>query len=120
MEPALADGDRVVLWRTRRLRPGDIVAAPDPRDSRRSLLKRLVALEGTSLWLEGDNAAASTDSRHFGPVPRDTALGRAVYRYHPPERVGRLARRPAQTAFSSGAVPTAPDSGPASPPSPRR
>ncbi len=118
MEPTLLDGDRVLLWRTRHLRPGDIVAALDPRDGARPLLKRLVAFEEGSLWLEGDNAAGSTDSRHFGPVQRRAALGRAVYCYHPPERVGRLVRRPVGTGFSSGAGPTPPGSGRAWPPSP--
>ena len=29
------------------------------------------------LWLEGDNAAASVDSRHFGPAPAGLVEGKA-------------------------------------------
>jgi type IV secretory pathway protease TraF len=40
----------------------------------------------------GDAPDASTDSRTFGAVPRDLVLGRAVYRYWPESRRGRLNR----------------------------
>jgi inner membrane protease subunit 1 len=39
--------------------------------------------------VRGDNEAASTDSRHFGPVPRRAVRGRVLYRYGPPARAGR-------------------------------
>jgi hypothetical protein len=38
----------------------------------------------------GENAGASTDSRAFGAVSRGALLGRAVYRYAPTARAGRL------------------------------
>jgi len=44
-------------------------------------------------FLLGDNRAASTDSRHFGPITPGGIEGEAVLRYWPPERFGRL-RRP--------------------------
>ncbi|MBI5285519.1 MAG: S26 family signal peptidase [Chloroflexi bacterium] len=33
------------------------------------------------LYVLGDNAAASRDSRQFGPVPRRSIIGRAWLRY---------------------------------------
>jgi type IV secretory pathway protease TraF len=50
----------------------------------------VVALQGDEVLVEGDNRSSSTDSRHFGPVDRRAVLGRAVYRYGPPGRSGRL------------------------------
>ena len=41
-------------------------------------------------FLIGDHRAASTDSRDFGPIPRDRLTGAAVLRYWPPSRFGRL------------------------------
>ena len=94
MLPALQDGDRVVAWWAWRLRAGDVVAALDPRDSNRLLVKRLVSSTAEGLWLDGDNAAASTDSRQFGPVRREHVVGRVAYRYSPPGRAGTVARGP--------------------------
>jgi hypothetical protein len=37
----------------------------------------------------GDAREHSTDSRAFGPVPRSSIVGRAVYRYAPVGRSGR-------------------------------
>ena len=41
-------------------------------------------------FLLGDNRAASTDSRDFGPVRREQLQGLAWLRYWPPGRLGRL------------------------------
>ena len=89
MEPTLAPGDRVLVLRLR-VRPGDVVALRDPRDGARTILKRVAAVDGDELTVLGDNAAASTDSRTFGPVPRSSVLGRVVYRYAPTARAGRV------------------------------
>jgi phage repressor protein C with HTH and peptisase S24 domain len=84
MEPALADGDRVLLFPAWHLRTGAIVAVRDPRDRRGLLIKRVTALDGRRLSIEGDNP----DSRVFEPVDRREVVGRAVYRYAPAGRVG--------------------------------
>ena len=92
MSPTFQPGDRLLVVRSRRAGPGDLVVVPDPRPGGKVLLKRVEGLEGRSLTLTGDNPTASTDSRLFGPVPRRTVLGRPVYRYGPAGRVGRLSR----------------------------
>lgn len=100
MTPTLLPGDRVVVVRLPRrwpVRPGWIVAARDPRRGRHGpiMVKRVVPATASmppgTVRLEGDNVAASTDSRTFGPVPRHLVLGPAIYRYAPPGRSGRLA-----------------------------
>jgi len=70
MEPTYVPGERLTAIRPwRRVRVGDVVVVRDPRDPARWLLKRCVARNGSRLDLRGDNPAASTDSRDFGPVP---------------------------------------------------
>jgi len=91
MSPALGPGDRLVVVRAR-ARPGDIAVLPDPRAPARLVVKRVVAVEGGKVTVGGDNPAASTDSRVFGPVPATSVRGRAVYRYHPAARRGRISR----------------------------
>jgi nickel-type superoxide dismutase maturation protease len=93
MLDALHPGDRLVVVPWASVRPGDVVAARDPRQPARILVKRVAGSADGALDLIGDNTPASTDSRHFGPVPRSLLVGRAVYRYWPPERSGWLPRR---------------------------
>lgn len=90
MAPTLEPGDRLLVTRGRRARPGDLVALPDPRAADRLLVKRVGAVEGDTVTVLGDNPAASTDSRQFGPVPTRSLLGRVRYRYAPAERVSPL------------------------------
>jgi nickel-type superoxide dismutase maturation protease len=90
MLPGLSAGDRLILIPPRRLRPGAVVALTDPRRSSRILVKRVAALEGGRVTVLGDNPAASTDSRVFGAVPISAVLGRAIYRYAPAARAGRV------------------------------
>jgi inner membrane protease subunit 1 len=93
MLPVLEPGDRLLLVPCRRPRAGDIVALADPRSPSRTIVKRVVGVgAGGLVEVGGDNADASTDSRHFGPVAVGALRGRAVYRYHPADRAGRLPR----------------------------
>jgi nickel-type superoxide dismutase maturation protease len=92
MAPALAEGDRLLVLGWLRWRPGDVVALSDPVRPGLVLVKRVVSAQAGRIEVAGDNAAASRDSRDFGPVAPGAILGRAVYRYHPPERAGRVVR----------------------------
>ena len=89
MESALRPGDWVIVDReayaSRPPRPGEVVLARDPREPGRVLVKRAAgrAPDG-GVWLLGDHAAASTDSRVLGAVPEDAIRGRVRWRYWPP------------------------------------
>jgi nickel-type superoxide dismutase maturation protease len=88
MEPTLAPGDRVLIVRARRLHAHDVVAVRDPRDPGRVLVKRIGAVLEDEIVVRGDNPAASTDSRSFGPVPTTAVIGRVVRCYAPSWRAG--------------------------------
>jgi nickel-type superoxide dismutase maturation protease len=88
MRPAFEAGDRLWIGPTFRLRPGQVVAVSDPRQPSRLLVKRVHQIDGDRVEVRGDNDTASTDSRHFGPVPRASVAGRVMYRYAPAHRAG--------------------------------
>jgi nickel-type superoxide dismutase maturation protease len=90
MQPALAPGDRLLVVRPTRARPGDVVAVADPRQASRTMVKRVAGHGADGVTVLGDNPAASTDSRALGAVPSSAIRGRAFYRYFPPGRRGRL------------------------------
>ena len=91
MRPALAHGDRLLVLRLP-VRVGHVVALRHPRQDQ-VIVKRVAAIDGDAVTVLGDNADHSTDSRSFGPVPRTTIIGRAVYRYAPSDAVGRIPSR---------------------------
>ncbi len=93
MAPTLLPGDRVLVARLP-ARTQDVVLARDPRDPGRELVKRVARVTPSGLALRGDNDAASTDGRDFGPIPLDAVAWRAVLRYWPPSRIGRIPARP--------------------------
>jgi nickel-type superoxide dismutase maturation protease len=92
MLPAFAPGDRLLVVPSWRVHPGDVVAVADPRQPSRLLVKRVgsVDVRNRLVTVFGDNRSFSTDSRVFGPVPRRSVVGRAVYRYWPPGKEGRV------------------------------
>ena len=91
MRPAFEPGDRVLVARLRP-REGDAVAVLDPRDDGRVVIKRLVTIDAGGLFVIGDNAPESTDSRQFGAVARPRYIGRVIYRYAPGGREGWIKR----------------------------
>ena len=93
MAPTLRPGDRMVAVRGLQARPGDIVAARDPRAPSRMLVKRVAYIDADRrLHLAGDDPSASTDSRTFGPVTGSDLVARVVWRYWPRARRGPLPR----------------------------
>ena len=88
MVPAFLPGDRIFYAPAWFLRAGDVVVLRDPRGGDRLIVKRVLRIEAGLIDVRGDNESASTDGRHFGPVPRSLVRGRLIYRYAPRERVG--------------------------------
>ena len=90
MVPTLEPGDRLVLIPVLRARPDQLVGIVDPRESSRLMVKRVEAVVSDGYHVLGDNPGASTDSRQFGVVHAANLRGRAVYRYAPEHRRGRI------------------------------
>src|SRR5215467_13937116 len=83
MEPALRPGDWLLVWRSRRVRPGQVVVARHPGRPELLLVKRAARREPGGWWLASDNPdAGAVDSRAFGPVPPGLIEGRVLLRYH--------------------------------------
>ena len=90
MEPALRPGDWLLVRRTRRIRPGQIVLARHPQRPDLLLVKRAARRVDDGWWLESDNpAAGAVDSRAFGVVPPALIEGRMLVRYRRGRRPGR-------------------------------
>jgi signal peptidase I len=92
MAPTLLPGDRLLVARLQP-RVGDVVLAADPRDPKRELIKRVSAIGPGGVVLRGDNPASSTDGRSFGAIANPAVTWRALVRYWPPLRAGRLPTR---------------------------
>ena len=85
MEPALRPGDWLLVRRTRRIRPGQVVLARHPGRPEMLIVKRAARRVDGGWWLESDNpAAGAVDSRRFGAVPGPLIEGRVLARYWRP------------------------------------
>jgi nickel-type superoxide dismutase maturation protease len=86
MEPAYHAGDRLLVSRVAYLRraprQGEAVVLRDPEQRGRLLLKRVShAIDDRHIYVLGDNAAESRDSRHFGAIKRSLIVGKAWRKY---------------------------------------
>ncbi|CAN5145032.1 hypothetical protein BH18CHL2_BH18CHL2_11620 [soil metagenome] len=90
MEPALRDGDwLLVLPLARRPRPGELVVLRDPLSPRRILVKRVTALTPDGVEVASD-AAHAPHLLPRGTIRAADLIGRPVFRYAPPGRMGRV------------------------------
>ncbi|XP_057335627.1 mitochondrial inner membrane protease subunit 1 [Microplitis mediator] len=101
MEPTIHTHDVLftehISPRFDKLSKGDIIIAKSPTNPREIICKRIGGVEGdriycgfTSyvvpqghLWLEGDNASNSSDSRSYGAIPKGLVISRAVCKVWP-------------------------------------
>jgi nickel-type superoxide dismutase maturation protease len=100
MEPALRPGDWLLVRRTRRIRPGQLVLARHPERPEMLIVKRAARRAGGGWWLESDNPeAGAVDSRRFGAVPAPLIQGRVLARYWRPRSLPPTNRvsRPAES-----------------------
>jgi nickel-type superoxide dismutase maturation protease len=98
MAPALLPGDFLVATTAGRVRPGTVVVIRRPGRPALEMVKRVAdrtsgrpdggRVEPGHVWVLGDRADASTDSRDFGPVSREDVVGVVRFRYWPPRRFG--------------------------------
>jgi len=129
MEPTFNTGGDVVLVDKfsysvlgRRYQSGDVVIAVCPYDKEKTVCKRIAATEGDvvlsefkgrrvqisvpegHVWLLGDNASNSTDSRYYGHVPEALLRGKVTVKLSKPfgRVVGRSAPLPQRKILSSG------------------
>ncbi len=92
MVPALRPGDWLVATRRGRIRRGSVIVLAHP-EMELDLVKRVRGIPGDVVdgrllghdeyLVVGDNPAASTDGRGFGPVPRRAIEGVVRARYWP-------------------------------------
>ncbi len=61
-----------------------------PPHAQQSSLNTNVAVPEGCYFLLGDNATNSLDSRFWGSIPRENIVGRILFCYWPPQRVGRV------------------------------
>jgi nickel-type superoxide dismutase maturation protease len=91
MEPALRPGDWLLVRRTRRIRPGQIVLARHPTRPTMLIVKRAARRQDGGWWLESANpSAGAVDSARFGVVPEELIEGRVLLRYWPLRRPAGL------------------------------
>jgi nickel-type superoxide dismutase maturation protease len=92
MSPLLEPGDWLVVLRTSRARPGQLVIARHPYDHARLLVKRLARRTPDGFFLLSANPAVpAVDSRRFGPVA--VIEGRVLFRYRRSPRLTKSAER---------------------------
>lgn len=65
--------------------PDDFETLPGP-----FLANRVVTLGPNEYFTVGDNRSFSSDSRAWGPVGKEDIVGRAFFRYWPPQSIGIL------------------------------
>lgn len=76
MAPTLRAGQLVVGRETRELKPGDVVIVSHNGLEK---IKRIEKQQGDLIYLLGDNAAESTDSRNFGWVQAKTIIAKVIW-----------------------------------------
>lgn len=80
MMPTLKPMQKILIqrsWFFCIFKENDMIVLKDPR-SNKFLIKRIKKIKANTYWIEGDNKKASTDSRAFGFVEKQSILGKVI------------------------------------------
>ena len=83
MSPTYVDGDILFCVKKSVYAPGDVVIAS--LASGKETIKRITAVQSTTVELRGDNSFDSFDSREYGPVPKRAILGSVMMKIRLPK-----------------------------------
>lgn len=80
MVPVLKNDDRVIAINVMfaSLKKRDVVVCMQPIQQK-ILVKRIIKINGSEFFVEGDNRAQSTDSREFGWLLKRDILAKVIY-----------------------------------------
>ena len=84
-------GDRVRIERGRAVVNGEALDEPYTRPDASCGICNLpeeITVPEDHYFMMGDNRGASEDSRVWGPIPKDSIIGKAFFTYWPPKRIG--------------------------------
>ena len=84
MYPTIEDGETLVIALHRQPRVGDIVSVRinyEYGNESEYVVKRITAIEDGKMYLLGDNAEVSYDSRYYGYVSLEMLDGVVVFHY---------------------------------------
>jgi hypothetical protein len=90
MEPALREGDRLLVTRAARPQAGRVAVVRLP--ARPLSVKRLAFKTDEGWWVERDNPAEGVDSWQVGAVPASDVVATVWWRYWPWRRFGPVRR----------------------------
>ena len=81
MEPFLKSGDYVLVNKLSYVfgnpSKGDVIVFKHPKEKNKFLVKRIsVITNSDEYYIVGDNKSYSQDSRHFGPIKKDSIIGK--------------------------------------------
>lgn len=87
MIPSLLPGEKILcvgLVRSRLVKRGAIIVARDPNDRNSLIIKRVESIDRDQrVFVVGDNAGVSNDSRQFGSIAMTDVEGCAILVYSP-------------------------------------
>ncbi len=88
MSPTYNDGDWLLFrslsgidHRSARRLQGKVVVIERESYPGIYFIKRVLRVDASGLWVEGDNQGASTDSRQWGAITPPEIVGRVLFRY---------------------------------------
>lgn len=84
MDPTIRDGETLIISQNKEPKVGDIVSVHVNRQygtDAEYIVKRIAAIENGKMYLLGDNAEVSYDSRYYGYVPMDWLDGVVIYHH---------------------------------------
>ena len=88
MAPNLGYGDELLIRYTENVAVGDVIVF---RREGQKDVKRIESITDEGIYVLGDNAMASLDSRTYGRISPDRVIGKAILRLKP--KLGRITNK---------------------------